>query len=188
MARRYVEVESARFSVRRVDGVEEVATPARRSWFLLLFLGFWLALWTIAGVVALYQVAQEFDLFLVFWLGGWALGWLFAASVVAWQINGREILRVIGGDLQVEHSAVGLKKSWWFRGDEVRDLQASDQPVFPFGWGMFDAPFMFWRRWGAVRFRYGARTVYLGPALDSAEGQLIVDVLQKHLPRAVTEA
>ena len=162
--------------------------PARRSWFILLFLGVWLTIWTIGGIAAVYRIAQDFDLFLVFWLFGWAVGWLFAASMVAWQINGRETLRVGGGDLQVEHGAVGLRKSWWFRGEQVRDLQANDRPVFPFGWGAFDAPFLFWRQWGAVRFRYGARTIYLAPALDVAEGQAIVDVLKKYLPRAVADA
>jgi hypothetical protein len=38
---------------------------------------------------------------------------------------------------------------------------------------------------GAVRFDYGARTIYAAAGLDAAEGQMIVDRLKKRLPAGV---
>jgi hypothetical protein len=171
-----------------VPGGEQIVIPARRNWLILLFLAFWLTVWTFGGIAALYEVMTNFSLFLVFWLCGWAAGWLFAATTIAWQINGAETLRVVGGDLEVRHSAVGLSKSWWFRGSEIRNLRAGDTPALPFGWSGLNAPLIFWRRWGSVRFTHGARTIYLAPALDEAEGALIVETLQRALPRTAVDS
>jgi hypothetical protein len=184
--RHYVDVQKARFQLRTASGVPEVVIPASRNWFVLIFLGFWIFVWTIGGVAALGQIIQSFDAFLLVWLCAWAAGWAFAAATLAWQINGSETLRIVGGDLEVRHSAMGISRSWWFRGSEIKALKASDRPSFPFGWG-FDAPLLFWRRWGAVKYQYGARTVYLAAALDEAEGELIVAELAKYLPRAVEQ-
>lgn len=187
MGGRYEVVAEARFLRRFVAGVEEIVIPARRSWFGLPFLCFWLLGWTVGGIVAAGSLVQDFDLFLVFWLCGWAVGWLFVALTIAWQINGKEILRVIGGDLEVTHSALGLGKSWLFRGQDIADLRAGDIPESPFGSYNVDAPLLKWRKWGSVKFRYGARTVYLGTPLDEAEGQMIVEILRPRLPRTATE-
>jgi len=188
MGGKYEEPSEARFLQRMATTGHEVVIPARRNWFVLLFLCFWLAAWTAGGVMAVQTLRQDFDLFLVFWLGGWAVGWLFAAATIAWQLNGKETLRVVGGDLDVTHSAIGLKRSWLFRGHDIRNFQASGSPTLPFGWNGFDAPLLKWRKWGSVKFRYGARTVYLAPALDEAEGALIVESLQRSLPRTAIES
>lgn len=114
-------------------------------------------------------------------------GWLFAAITIAWQINGKETLRIAGGDLEVRHSALGMSKTWLFRGQDIREFRSGDSPTFPYGWSGFDAPLLKWRKWGSLKFRYGARTIYLAPGLDEAEGQMIVEALRPRLPRMATE-
>jgi hypothetical protein len=76
----------------------------RRSWGELLFLGFWLTLWTFGGLAALYGLAGAGwggRLFLLLWLCGWAFGEAFVASQIAWQLAGREFLTVTPNQLEV---------------------------------------------------------------------------------------
>jgi len=186
MGTRYIEPRSSRFLQERVDGVEQVRIPMRRNWFVLLFIAFWICGWTVGGIAAIYQVSQNFDWFLIFWLGGWALGWVFAAATIASQIGGSEIIRVVGRDLE---TSVGVGKLRWrrfYRGDHIRNLKGSDPN--PMGW-----PFRvhqtnpFRLRAGAIKFDYGAQTVFAANSSEEAEGRMIVEWLKSKLPRTATD-
>ena len=76
---------------------------ARRSWGELLFLGFWLTFWTFGGIAALFALARADwggRVFLLFWLCGWAVGEALAASLIAWQLAGREVLTLTPNELE----------------------------------------------------------------------------------------
>ena len=80
-----------------------VTFRARRSWGELLFLGFWLTIWTFGGIAALYALQDAGwggRVFLLFWLCGWAFGEAFAASQIAWQLAGREVLTLTPNQLE----------------------------------------------------------------------------------------
>src|SRR5215475_2959358 len=80
-----------------------VTFRARRSWGELLFLAFWLTFWTFGGIAALFGLARADwggRVFLLFWLCGWALGEVFAASQIAWQLAGREVLTLTPNKLE----------------------------------------------------------------------------------------
>jgi hypothetical protein len=168
-----------------VDGRQLIIVPARRSILLILFLGLWLCGWSAGGGFAIGQLIAGFNPFLFVWLGAWAFGWLFVGATIAWQLTGSERYAVVGADLEVSQQLLGLRKSWWFRGQDIHGLRAADAPAFTRALA-FDAPLLFWRRWGSVSFRYGARTIYLAPMLDAAEGELIVEALRRQLPPGAT--
>lgn len=186
MRSRYVEPHAPRFLRERVDGVEQIRIPLRRSWLVLLFLGFWICGWTVGGIAAIHQVLRDFDWFLIFWLGGWAVGWIFAARSILSQIAGSEIVRVVGRDLE---TSVGIGRLRWrrlYRGDRIVNLSSSDPN--PMGLPL-RAPQAnpFRPRSGAIRFDYGSRTVFAASSAEEAEGRLIVDWLRPRLPRRATE-
>lgn len=186
MAVRYVEPRSTRFHPEFVDGVEQVRIPMGRNWFVLLFLSFWICGWTAGGFAAIYQLLHKFSLFLIIWLGGWAAGWAFAAGIIASQIAGSEIIRVVGGDLE---TSIGVGKLRWrrlYRGDHIRNLRSSDPN--PFGWPFrFNQTNFFRPRAGALKFDYGSQTIFAAGSAEEAEGRMIVDWLRSKLPRAATE-
>jgi hypothetical protein len=186
MGTRYVEPRECRFVQERVDGAEQIRIPMRRNWFVLLFVGFWICGWTVGGIAAMYEVATEPNAFLIFWLGGWAIGWLFAAATIASQIGGSEIIRVIGHDLEVSIGVGGLRWRRLYRGDHIRFLGSSDPN--PMGWPWRTSQVNPFRpRWGAIKFDYGAQTIYAASSADEAEGRMIVDWLRPKLPRSATE-
>lgn len=185
MVTRYVEPHSARFVQERVEGVEQLRIPMRRNWFVLLFTGFWIVLWTFGGMMAMVQLGEHFDLFLLVWLAMWALGWCFAATMIVTQVAGPEIIRVIGRDLEISIGAGKLRWRRLYRGDTIRNLRSSDPNPWGMPWRMPANPFGM--KLGAVKFDYGARTIAAAASVDEAEGRMIVDWLRPRLPRAASE-
>jgi len=180
VARRYEELKQPRFSIAFVDGVQEIQIRAVRNWFAIPFLSIWLTAWTIAGGAAITQLFRSFQPFFLIWLCFWAVAWLFAAASLVWQLAGRETLRIVQGDLEIGHHALGYSMRRLYRGSEIHHLSASQMDFFRrFQFGI---PWFPWGRSGAINFSYGARTVYAASGLDSAEGQMIVEHLRKQLP------
>lgn len=184
----YVEPKPARHEVVFVDGVETLRVPQRRQWFTIAFVPFWLVMWSIGGFQAMRQVATDHDPFLIVWLLGWAVGWIFAATMLAMQIAGSEIIHIVHGDLTVSNGIGPLRRYWRYRGSAIRDL-TSHVPADSLWTGRgFDRPFYLSPATGAVRFSYGAKTVYLATGVDEPEGRVIADWMKRRLPRAATPA
>ena len=184
MNRNYVAVNKVRHRTASVEGVEKLIIPARRNYFILLFLTFWLCGWTVGGGFAMSEIWSSFSLFLLFWLGGWAMGWIFAASTILTQIAGTEIIRVVGGDLEISTGVGPLRRTWRYHGTEVVNLQSEQPSIFGFPMRTFDYPFFIRPKTGAVRFDYGAASVYCAQGLDEPEGRTIVNWIGERLPRA----
>jgi hypothetical protein len=193
MSSYYVEPRESRFVRERIEGVEQIRIPVRRNWFVLLFLSFWICGWTVGGLAAMSQLRQDFDWFLVFWLGGWLLGWVFAATTISSQLAGSEIIRVAGRDLEISVGVGPLRRRRLYRGDRIRNLDSSDPNPMGWGWwqgaGVSRSPFGVFGKpqQGALKFDYGAETIYAASSADEAEGRMIVDWLKPKLPRSATD-
>lgn len=182
----YEEPRPPRFQKELVPGGYEFVIPARRNWFVLIFLIVWLTGWTFGGVMAMVSLITEREPFLAVWLIFWAVGWFFAAMQILFMLTGAEYIRCVGGDLELGYKGFVLPRRRRFRGTEIRRLGASDLPAAPAfggfkGWGYLvpgaSQP-------GPLSFDHGARTIYAGFGLDRAEAELIVADLLRSLPAA----
>jgi hypothetical protein len=106
-----------------------------------------------------------------------------AAGTIGWMLFGSETLRVISGDLEIAHHLLRWSRRRLYQGEEIRNLR-SDQPSWQ---SRFQPSLPLFRgiKSGAVRFDYGARTIYAATGLDAAEGEMIIARLQKRLPSRV---
>jgi len=170
-----------------VDGIEQLRIPMKREWFAILFLPFWLVGWSVGWVVAARELTQHFDLFIAGWLGAWTVGGAFAIGLLTGQLFGAEIVRVVGRDLEVRIGAGPLKRVWRYRGDAIENLTSWAPDVSMFGWGRYQRPFWMRPRTGAVKFDYGADSIFLGTGIDEPEGRAVADWLARRLPRSATE-
>ncbi len=189
MAGGYVEPRRARHRAEFVDGVERLRIPYRRQWFVFLFVPFWLIMWTFGGIAAMGEMAEHPGGFLALWLCFWALGWVYAAATLVAQF-GAELVSVPNGDLDVSGGFGPLRRTWRYRGGTIRNLQSATIPDDPWGMGGmrgWQTPFWMRPRAGAVRFDYGARTLYLAAGVDEPEGREIVAWLAKRLPRTAMD-
>jgi hypothetical protein len=181
MAGRYEAVKPPRFEIEQGLGGERIRIRARRSIFALLFIPFWLVMWTIGGVTAATQLLRGFDPFVAFWLVAWGAGELAVTFAWFWMLWGAELVGVTGGDLELGQRLCGLTRSRLYRGRDIRNLSAAEAPPF-YAQAQLNIPFLMRGRYGAVKFGYGGRTIRFAQGLDEAEGRLIVERLLRHLP------
>ena len=165
------------------DAGRLVVIPAQRSLFLVIFLTLWLGGWSAGGVAAMADLAAHPKPFLAFWLLLWAVGEVMAVSTLLWMLAGRETLRVVGEHLEVSATLFGFGRRKLYRVADIRDLSSSVYQTYRYGRVQMDVPFLKAPTSGAVKFSYGARTLYAGVALDEAEGRMIVEALKPRLPK-----
>lgn len=173
----YVALGTPRFSILPTVEGETLVIPAVRNILIVLFLSVWLGGWTLGGIGAMAGLVATGEPFLAFWLCGWAIGWM-AVSVM---LTGRQRLRFVGADLEIDTSMLGYHRRALYRGRDIRGpsvqapaWQARQTPPMPLLGGS--------RR--TVRFTYGARTFSTGFGMDPAEGAAIIEWLRKKLPEA----
>lgn len=186
MSTRYEPIGKERFTVEQTPQGELIRIKASRQVFVMLFLPFWLVLWTLGGGAAIYALLTQFQVFLLFWLCGWAAGWIAAAGTLLWMFAGSETVRVIGSDIEVTHQAMGLSRRWLYQGSGIKKLSVANQPAWPFQF-RWQVPFVRTPRNGSVKFDYGPRTIYIAPALDEGEAQIIVERLARRLPATIRD-
>jgi hypothetical protein len=184
----FVEPESARYSVEHsADGLRAFI-PARRNWFIVLFLIAWLGGWIFGEVSAARELLNPRDdtpsAFLFFWLAGWTLGGAFCIGTVLWQLAGRELLIVNSTSLVHRIEVLGLGWSRAYRTAEVKNLRTTDYSPNPFTNQRAWFPPVGGSGYGPIAFDYGARTIRLAPGLEEAEARMLVGELSPRLPRA----
>jgi len=97
------------------DGLR-VSMRAPRAGCLVAFLTVWFIGWTYGGIEAiraLFSAESLFNplsLFLLLWLAGWLAGELFVAALLAFMIDGQEVLEVDGEELRLRAEAFG--RAW----------------------------------------------------------------------------
>jgi len=102
--------------IEQAPGGLVVTMRAPRAGCLTAFLAVWFAGWTaggIAAVVALFSAASRLSpatLSILIWLALWTVAELFVVALLAFMINGKEMLEVDHSELRLRVSALG--RSW----------------------------------------------------------------------------
>ena len=174
----------ASFRVELDKGGERIVIPARRNWFILIFLPIWLALWTAGGGVVISQALSGQDVaFSIIWLIFWLFGILFAGGWLGWQVSGKEVLSIEPGALVRGWRVLGFGRQKRYDLMHVKNLSAA-LPPFPYAMMQVSFPPFFPMPFGTVKWAYGPATIYAGAGLTEAEGEMIVERLKTKLPIA----
>ncbi len=175
-----------RSSIEESQGGLRIVIPARRNWFILLFLAVWLVGWAfgeLSAIGVLFDVGpmrtgrrSAPSAFLAFWLLGWTFGGAAAAYTWLWNLCGREIVRIDGAALAISREPIPFPRSREFDWTQVRNLRVSPslRPRQNF------SP-------GTIAFDYGARTHGFGRGLDEAEAQMLIDAIARRFPQPASE-
>jgi len=181
----FVQPASPRFSINELPDGLRVTIPARRNWFILVFMLCWLGGWTFGEVSALNQLvngkAGSGSWFLLFWLGGWTVGGVWAAYTVAWMLSGEEVAFAgrFPACLSVQKRVFGIRlRSQDFDIGQIRRLRVGSEAQNSSGFN-----FRSRNNWlggtNNIAFDYGAQTRYFGAGVDDAEAQIVVDALHR---------
>jgi hypothetical protein len=107
------------------SGFEVVIRAQRQAWPLVL-IPFWLILWTLGGMGAIFALPSgSGSPFLALWLVFWAVGWCFTALWWNWISFGRERVRIADRELQVSRELHRWRRFKTWPLDDIRDLRAA---------------------------------------------------------------
>ena len=159
----------------------EIVIPARRYWFIVLFLGFWLCGWLfgeimVAGTLLGGEVPTGPNIFMLAWLGAWTVGGLFALSMFWWMIQGKEVITVGQGQMTLEKRGLLFYKPRTFDLNEVKNVRLS--PIDPGMYGRRNTHLMGYFNTGNICFDYGLKTIYIANGIDEAEAKHILEQLK----------
>lgn len=194
----------SRVTLDEINGLE-ITIPAARSRYIVAFLGVWLTGWALGEVMALAAlVAMALGLpmgqgqviggtlppsiFLTLWLAGWTVGGILVMEILAWQLRGREGIRI---DPNGEGLAVarlgGLlpRRKRTFPLHQIRNLRyAPSNPMagFPFpSREALEAQLQwFGIAGGAIAFDHPGGTARFGAQLSEMESRRLIKTIKEH--------
>lgn len=165
----------------RAESELRIVIPSRKSWFIILFLGFWLCGWLAGEVFTIITLfsGKGPSAFLLFWICGWTVGGVFAGLTFLWQINGKEIVVLNGSMLTIMRKACGLGPDKSYALSDVKNLKPCPIPSDPRHPANFFG--FFGAFYGAISFDYGMRTVKFGASLDEPEASYLVSLMNERI-------
>ena len=161
----------------------DITIPAKKSWFVIVFLCFWLCGWLAGEIMAptfFFRSGHNGppDLFSLIWICGWTAGGAFCAATLWWNLAGKEIINVSAGVLTItKKGTIAPTKSYDL--NEARNFRAWEEPDNGFGSGNRQGLVTPWNvaNSGTIKFDYGMQTVKFGDRLYQAEGEYILQRL-----------
>src|SRR5687767_7102498 len=125
-----IEPQTARYTMEASAEGLRSSIPARRNWFVLLFLMAWLGGWAFGEVNAISELLNPNDktstAFLLFWLAGWTLGGAFCIATVLWQLAGKEVFVVNASELMHRIELFGLGRTRIYRSSDIKNLRVTE--------------------------------------------------------------
>lgn len=165
----------------------QITIPAKRNWFILIFVGAWLCGWLMGEVFVLGGITRSIgsdpaSIFILFWLIAWTVGGFFAFRAFLWNLIGKEVVTVGQGRLMIDKKGALLFKPKTYDLNEVRNIRVQeDNPGFNGIFGTQRTNFSAFNL-GTIRFDYGLQTVKFAGGIDEAEAKFIIDKLkERHL-------
>jgi hypothetical protein len=151
--------------------------PPKRSWFIILFMGFWLCMWAAGEIMVPIQflkgeITGITEVFVLAWLGVWSAGGAFVIYLWLWNLMGRQIITMHGDTLTTRRDIGGYGFSKEYDLTHVRDLRVSARGSN--AWDYSASLEFLGLGGGLVAFDYDAKTYRLGAGLDDAEAKLVV--------------
>jgi hypothetical protein len=166
----------------------QIVIPAKKNWFIIIFIGAWLCGWFLGEIFAITMVTRlgviNFgSLFLIVWLIGWTVGGLLALRFFLWILKGKEIITVGQGRLVIDKKGMLLYKPKTYDLNEVKNIRVQEDNHDNGGFlGRRSNNFGTINSGETIKFDYGLKTIKIAGGLDEAEARFIIQKLKdKHL-------
>ncbi len=182
----FVKLPGPRHTVSEEGANFVIRIPAKRNWFIVCFLLFWLCGWA-AGEIAVFaslffHQGKAPEPFLIIWLLGWTIGGSLALFFVLWQLGGREVITISPVALVLQRELFGraLPRTRDYDLAAVCNVRLSPMAYNPMD---FRSGLAFWGIGsGWIAFDYGAGTFRFGAGVDEAEARTILEEIGNRLP------
>jgi hypothetical protein len=179
----------------------KIEIPAKKNWFLIIFLTGWLGGWLLGELFALTVVFGNifgfafggFDgfgnadkglaafgfFFVLFWLIAWSAGGFFTIRTWLWMIAGKEILTFDSNELKIEKKGTYAASPKTYDLREVKNFQlnpiSNSNSIFG-----NNSNRNIWNLGGdgVLKFDYGFKTIQIASGIDEAEGRYLLEKIK----------
>jgi hypothetical protein len=169
-----------------------ITIPSRKNWFLIPFLGIWLAGWAFGEIMVRGIILGGvfgnggFDgvpiLFLLVWFTGWTIGGAFAIYAFLWQLIGREEIEITSYSITISQVVAMFRRSKEYVSAHIKELRTSPMGMNEmYKWSRSLA--FYGIGGGIIIFDYGVGTIRLGSGIDEAEGKQVIAEIQQKYPQ-----
>lgn len=184
----YVEPSPSKIKTRDTGLGIEITIPAKKNWFAILFIGFWLIAWAVALFFVSATLINSFidnasessgfgwfgRVFTIAWLGGWTVGGFFALKSLLWMIAGKETILVTYDGITIgKHRVLYTSKKEYSR-SHIKEIRTESGAQ---GW--YKGFNVFGQNTGLIAFDYGAKTIKFGICEHEAEAKYILETIKK---------
>ena len=154
----------------------QIIIPAKRNWFIILFIGAWLGGWIMGELFALGAVTgllrgNPASLFILFWLIAWTVGGFFAFRTFIWNLRGKEIITAGQNMLTIDKKGALLFKPKVYDLNQVKNIRVQEDNL---GFGGRRNDFGAFNLGGTIRFDYGLQTVKFGKTESTRQKQVLL--------------
>jgi len=187
-------LETPRYQVEDLGMSTQISIPARKNWFILIFMGVWLTGWlfgelfalgvlfsSVGGLLARIFGIGAFDFFefddgmgpafaggfILVWLAFWTVGGYAAARTFLWQLAGKEVIEVGPTGIRLSRPIFGLGRVKEYHADEIAGVRLLRGDEGTGKKGIAGPP--------QLVFDYGFDTVGFGGGLTTGEVEGILE-------------
>lgn len=173
---------SGRARIRPDLNALRIEIPAKKNWFVLLFLMVWMGGWVMGESFALVSVfgsntPLEISAFLLIWLVGWTIGGAFAFYKILWLLMGMEIILLKNRILTIEQSVRGIGRKKQYDLQLIKNLALNAEPEGEH-WGLKTYRSSYKARGGKLKFDYGLKTIKFADEIDEAEARFLLEKIK----------
>ena len=159
-----------------------ITIPAKKNWFIIIFVGFWMCGWFFGETMASGSIFRgNFggdNAFEIFWLCGWTVGGIFALNMLLWNLIGKEIVTVYPGTITVRRTGTIFFSNKTYDLNEAKHFRAEQNYYQDNYWGNRSGNSFLGQNNGTIKFEYGMKTIKFADSMDEAEGNYILDILK----------
>jgi hypothetical protein len=164
-----------------------VQIPAAKSWWLLLFLPFWLIGWVSVGIPLVRSFLEgrsgnnfgNAPLFAIVWIGGWLVSSVFVLYTWFRLVFGIEVTEFTPHSIAVGEKILTIDRGRSYDARSISRLRTVNVPA-P---SIFDNSALWSGGVPSLGFDYGARTIRFGKGIDEAEAHAILERVVEKFPQ-----
>ena len=166
------------------DGTD-ITIPTQKNWLIIIFLGFWLLMWSVGIIAIVFSGATEGandtmpGAVILIMLCFWAAVMIIPIRIFLWNVIGKEIIHIEQGVITLDKKGLLFYKTKSYDLNEARNFRAQeDTSIMMTPFGIRPSGFFKMNSSGTIRFDYGLQTVRFANNMDEVEANFILQKLR----------
>ncbi len=177
-----IKMPSARHKSELLGDGLRITIPSMKQWLIMIFLVFWLAIWTSGGIFAVgAAIRGRGGVILIVFCVFWVVFEILTAYHLLWLLFGREIIEVRADTITIRQAILGIGRPKVYAREHIDRIRA-DVEYMAKPYPLADEGVSINKGTGAIAFKYKEQTIRMGIGLDEAEAKYLIAKIQSLYP------